>query len=174
MSEPDPGTERTEERLARYVRALPPRPAPRGLEARILRELGRRAARPWWLRSFGQWPSGARAVFVCLSVVLVGLGVLGGDWISGAVRSLQAYGAADVTPAHHVLTALTAVEQLGTLFASIVPSAWLHTALLAGAVLYVTLLGLGALAYRLLFVDFHKDGLAPLSGGLASSNGRYS
>jgi len=174
MSDKDPGRDRAGERLTRHLRALPPRPAPRGLESRVLREIERRAARPWWLRSFGQWPAGARAGFVGLSVVLVGLGVLGDDWIGAALRYWQASGTVSMMPVHHVLAALTAVEQLGTLFASIVPASWLHTALLAGALLYVCLFALGALAYRLLFVGSHKDGPAPLSRGLAPSNGRYS
>jgi hypothetical protein len=153
---------------------LPARSAPRALESRVLYAIERRAARPWWLRSFAQWPAGARAGFIGLSVLLVGLGAWGGDWIGAALRSLRSSDTLPVNPAHHLLTALAAVEQLGALLASIVPSSWLHTALVAGATLYVTLLALGALAYRLLFVGSHKDVPALLSGGLASSNGRYS
>ena len=55
------------------VRDLPPRRAPRTLELRVLAELERRAAQPWWHKSYAHWPSPVRAGFlVFASVVAAG------------------------------------------------------------------------------------------------------
>ena len=42
------------------------------LESRVLGELARRAAQPWWRRNFGHWPTLARAGFVTACLALVG------------------------------------------------------------------------------------------------------
>ena len=79
------------------LRNLPDRKAPAGLEARVLAEISRRAALPWWRKSFAHWPVAVRLGFLILSArvaaVAVGAGcerqlpggvtVLGGIQVSG-------------------------------------------------------------------------------------------
>jgi hypothetical protein len=62
-----------EAKMHRVLHGLPNRKAPSGLEGRILAELSRRAALPWWKKSFAHWPSSVRLAFLALSVVAAAL-----------------------------------------------------------------------------------------------------
>ena len=172
MNDPTDREQSAEQRLEHALRELPSRRAPVTLEARVMRELARRAAQPWWLRTFAHWPAGARGAFAILGALLVVLGFLSGSWAVDAFGVLHDSGAWPASSTHQVLVTVTTLEQLWSVLASLVPSSWLGAALAAGTVLYVTLFALGALAYRLLYVGSLKERLGPLSGGLAPSNGR--
>jgi hypothetical protein len=129
------------------LRDLPHRPAPATLEARVEAALRRRAAEPWWRRSFAHWPTPARSAFVAVCITLTALTLLG-----GSVPTL------DVAPAEQHLTGLLSLATaLAGIPARLVPPLWLDSLLAAGALLYAMLFGLGALAYRTLF-------LKPLDG----------
>jgi hypothetical protein len=140
-----------DERLRRVVdhalRDLPHRPAPATLQARVRAELRRRAALPWWRRSFAYWPTLARSAFVAVCIALTALTLL-----VGSLTTL------DLAPATQqflkLLSLATAVEDVP---ARLIPSMWLDSALVAGALLYAMLFGLGAFAYRTLY-------LKPLDG----------
>src|ERR1700686_3573047 len=80
--------------LDRTLRELPLRRAPPTLEARVCSELKRRAARAWWRRSFAHWPVPARAAFLAICAVLIGLAFLGGTAAVAAVHALHESGAA--------------------------------------------------------------------------------
>jgi len=129
------------------LRDLPHRPAPASLQARVLAELERRAAEPWWRRSFAHWPMPARSAFVAVCIALTVLTLLG-----GSLTTL------DLAPAPQrllkLLSLATVVEEVP---ARLIPPLWLDAALAAGALLYAMLFGLGALAYRTLY-------LTPLDG----------
>jgi hypothetical protein len=58
--------ERLEQLLGRTVRDLPLRRAPLELELRVLGELERRQASPWWRLSFAHWPFLARGGLIAL------------------------------------------------------------------------------------------------------------
>jgi len=58
--EPDPLAAWTHATL----RALPPPTAPATLAGRVLAELARREAQPWWRREVAGWPRSARLIFV--------------------------------------------------------------------------------------------------------------
>jgi len=58
--EPDPLAAWTHATL----RALPSPTAPATLAGRVLAELARREARPWWRREVAGWPRSARLIFV--------------------------------------------------------------------------------------------------------------
>jgi len=80
MYDQDPNSQ--EARIGRLLRQLPDRRAPAGLEARVLAEIARRAALPWWRTSFTHWPAAARVSFYGLSAaaaaaVVAGIFVLG-------------------------------------------------------------------------------------------------
>lgn len=110
------------------VRELPLRRAPRRLESRVLGELRLRAARPWWRRSFAQWPSLARRSLIGLCAVLTGVTLLDAPWTLAPTKSLALLGRN-------------------------MPPSWLDIGLAVGAMLYVTLFGLGAAAYRTLYLQ---------------------
>jgi hypothetical protein len=157
MNEPLQEEDRLERLLSSTVRTLPARRAPHTLESRVLEELARRAAQPWWRRSFGHWPTFARAGFVAACGVLVGIGLLGGSWMITAIRSLQE---SDALPGSWLRQAAAITGTVGNLCASLVqaiPPVWFSLGLAAAALLYAFLFGLGAAAYRLLY-------LQPLNG----------
>lgn len=147
--------EKLERLIHQTLRDLPARRAPRSLEMRVLAELERRAALPWWRKSYAHWPLAARAAFVVL-----GAGVAAA-FVFGALSAQAGFDA----------TALTAVfarefawvgaglglargvgDFAGIVFRSI-PPLWLYGGLAFVGAMYAALFGLGAAAYRTLYVN---------------------
>jgi hypothetical protein len=156
MNEHPQQEDRLERLLAGTVHTLPARRAPHTLESRVFGELARRAAQPWWRRSFGHWPTFARAGFVVTCGALAAMVLLGGSWMAAAIGWFQDAGAEN----SWVRQAAAIAAALGNLAASIantIPPSWLFVGLAAAALLYAFLFGLGAAAYRLLY-------LQPLNG----------
>ncbi len=122
---------------------MPERSAPAALETRVLRELARRAARPWWRRSFSAWPAAARAGFVGLSLaaaVLI-MEILRGQAEPAILADIRLFGAA--------LAILGSVlENAGRSVVSAIPTYWAYgiLALIVGS--YVALAGIGAAIFR--------------------------
>jgi hypothetical protein len=123
--------------------------APSSLEQRVRAEIVRRAARPWWQRSFSEWPMLPRAAFVALSgcaafISVAGtLTILNGPGAELASASLQKFST--------LRTATQSVATAGAQVLGVVSPGWWY---LGGGVIataYVGLLGLGAAAYRLLW-----------------------
>ena len=156
MSGQLPEEDRLERLLGDTMRGVPARPAPRTLESRVLGELARRASQPWWRRSFGHWPAFARVGWVTACGALIGITLLRGPW-TVAAGSLQGAGAVG----SWVRQAWAITGMLGSLGASLVdaiPAPWLLLGLSAAALLYAFLFGLGAAAYRLLYLQPHDGG----------------
>ena len=152
-----------EDPVGRALRNAPLRRAPPSLETRVLEELARRAALPWWGRSFARWPRLARAGFTAISGAIVaaafaaswpwapgGAWAGAGAWMSGASIRLPW--------ARSALILVDAVQALDAALVRVVPLEWLYGAMVAGAVLYAVLFGLSAAAYRTLYLN-------PLSAG---------
>src|SRR5450631_2530373 len=141
-----------EAKMHRVLRGLPDRKAPSGLESRILAELSRRSALPWWRKSFAHWPSAVRISFLALCVLaavvlasgLVMLGKSNGAHVLSGGFS-NAYGwyliARDI--------AVSARDRVGSL-ASSVPSLWLYGGIAVLAAGYAALAAFGAVTYRVL------------------------
>jgi len=153
----------TEEGLERLIgtalRELPLRQAPVALESRVLEELERRAALPWWSRSLRHWPLAARAVFVATCICLCGAAFLAGPWAASGFESLHE--SAVSMPWTHEALALTSIAgELLALFVRIIPPVWVHEALTVSVLLYAAFFGLAIAAYRTLYVrpGFAGDG----------------
>ncbi len=135
--------------IHRTLREAPGPRAPRSLEKRVMAELARRSALPWWRQSFVHWPSSARLVFLVLSASLAGLAIT-------AVAEALRHGPAD-TWQHLVSRAQTAghgLQTAGTALLSLFPPSWLYALAALGAavaVAYLLLFGAGAAAYRFLW-----------------------
>jgi hypothetical protein len=158
MNEPlQPEEDRLEQLLSSTVRTLPARRAPHTLESRVLEELARRASQPWWRRSFRQWPTVARASFVAACGALVGITLLGGSWMLAGIPSLQESDALSNAWLRQAAAITGAVGNLTASLVQVIPPAWFYLGLAAAALLYAFLFGLGAAAYRLLY-------LQPLNG----------
>jgi len=151
MNEPTHSEEKLEQLLQRELSALPLRRAPRTLEARVFGELARRAARPWWQRSFAGWPMGPRVVFVLVCAALMGATFLEGVSAIVGVHSFNAVGASLLAWLQPALVVMASVGGLAALLARVIPPLWFYGGLAVGAMLYVMLFGLGAAAYRMLY-----------------------
>ena len=139
----------------RQLQALPLRPAPRELSARVLAELRRRAALPWWRKSFLYWPVAARVAFVALCLGLADTSVALLRWLNAEPRGaeLSSLLTQPVTWLERANTALQSMQAFFELVVRHLPGAWLYGGLLAMILLYVTLFGIGAAAYRTLYAD---------------------
>jgi len=145
--------EELEARLHAVLREQPMRRAPDTLAQRVLAEIARRDARPWWQKSYAYWPAGVRMAFLVLSLcaaTAIGFAAmlfLGGNTlaesITGAVRPVvEAFGTCRAAGA-------ALVDLVRGWLPSISPI-WIYGALGAAGAAYAALVGLGATAYRLL------------------------
>jgi hypothetical protein len=136
--------------IDRTLHQLPLRRAPPALELRVLDELQRRAALPWWRHSIAHWPLAARVGFVVVCICLAGAALLGGPWATTGLESLPVSTASWVPWAHEAVAVTGIVGELLALCARSIPQVWLHEALTASALLYAAFFGLAAAAYRTL------------------------
>lgn len=138
--------------LHQTLSGLPPRRAPGTLETRVADELARRASLPWWRASFASWPAAARVMFVLVCAALVAVTILGGLSAYLGDRSFDEASAVLLSWAHPFLTVISSAGGLVALLVHVIPPVWLYGTLGVGAFLYVTLFGLGAAAYRTLYL----------------------
>jgi hypothetical protein len=131
--------------LGRTLRGLPHRRAPLTLEARVYREIERRAALPWWRLSFAHWPLFARAAFLVMSGVLIGAAFVGGASAIDGLRSLSW--------AREVAQLVVSAGNLAAILARISPPAWIYEGIAVCGMLYAVLFGLGAAVYRTLYLE---------------------
>jgi hypothetical protein len=151
MSEHMDSEQKLERLVTQTLRDLPLRRAPGTLEARVLDELQRHAALPWWRVGFAQWPAAARAAFVVVCAALVAATILGGASAIVGMGSLNEAAALPLSWMHPLLTLMSSVGGVAALVVRVIPPLWLYGALAFGIVLYVALFGLGAAAYRMLY-----------------------
>jgi hypothetical protein len=144
-----------EARMNRVLRALPNRKAPSGLEARVLAELSRRAALPWWRKSFAHWPSAVRITFLALSVAAAAL-LVAGVVMLGKSPDVHVFSGAFANSRSWIFLgrdlAVSARDRAGSLISS-VPSLWLYAGLALVATSYATLAAFGAATYRVLSIE---------------------
>jgi hypothetical protein len=152
MNEPIDATLKLERVLHQALEGLPPRRAPSTLESRVTNELARRALLPWWRASFANWPVAARVGFIVVCAVLVAATILGGISAYLGDRSFDEAAAVLLSWAHPFLTVLSSAGGLLTVLLHVIPPLWLYATLAVGIFLYVTLFGLGAAAYRTLYL----------------------
>lgn len=156
MSKHDPD-EALQSLLDRTLRRLPVRRAPASLEARVFNELERRAALPWWRRSFMHWPAPARIAFLVICAALVAVVFVGGAAAVAGLRSLLASGTMSLSWTRQIALFVVSAGNLVTLLARTLPVTWLYQGIAFCALLYAVLFGLGAAVYRTLY-------LQPLNG----------
>ena len=142
-----------ETRVDRALRKVPVRHAPPSLEARVLREIARRASSPWWQSSFGRWPGLARAGFLATCASIVAAVLTAWLWVPTGVTQAGSWAAGGrILPwANLVLTLVDVLRELDASIGRAIPSGWLYGAAAAGVILYGSLFALGAAAYRALY-----------------------
>jgi hypothetical protein len=144
-----------EARMNRVLRGLPNRKAPSGLEARVLSEISRRAALPWWRKSFAHWPAAVRVTFLGLSVVAAALLVTGLVLLGRSPNIHVFSGALENSKSWIFLArdlAASAKDRAGSLVAS-VPPLFLYGGIALVAISYASLAAFGAATYRVLTVE---------------------
>jgi hypothetical protein len=141
-----------EQFIGTVLRRQPLRQAPATLEARVLRELTERAARPWWLQGFGRWPWSARILFLPVSLAFVQLSLLATDRVASLWNAIQGS-----TPVGTVRSGLglfenlaQALQTLGNMLTHGIPQAWIYGGAGVALLLYAAMFGLGAAAFRTL------------------------
>jgi hypothetical protein len=153
MNKRSDSEQKLEQVLQQALSGLPPRRAPGTLESRVATELARRALLPWWRASFANWPAPARVMFVLVCAVLGAATILGGVSAYLGDRSFEEASALLLAWAHPFLTVVSSAGGLMSLLVHVIPPLWLYGILGVGAFLYVTLFGLGAAAYRTLYLS---------------------
>jgi hypothetical protein len=144
--------------LHQALQGLPPRRAPGTLESRVVNSLARRAALPWWRVSFANWPVGARVAFVLICAALVAATILGGVSAYLGDRSFNEASALVLGWVHPVLAVMSSAGGLASLLVRVIPPLWLYGMLGLGILLYLSLFGLGAAAYRTLYLRSSSAG----------------
>jgi hypothetical protein len=139
-----------EQLVDRACREQPALEAPPTLSARVLAELQRRAALPWWRRTFAHWPVPVRAIFVAACGA-----VIGGSLSPPIARLLTAVDE-PVTWAYRTEARVSSMNavfgHVGTNLANSVSPLWLYGAALGVCGLYVLFAALCATTYRTLYI----------------------
>ena len=155
MTQANDNVEKLEQLIDRTLRAQPARRAPQDLQARVVAEIERRTALPWWRNNFAHWPLAARVAFLIASYGFVRLALAAVMWVTQALHSSQIAGA--VSPAvnwvHRPASIIFVTADVAASVIRAVPPYWLYGAVAAAVALYAALFGLGAAAYRTLYVN---------------------
>ncbi|HMI73165.1 MAG TPA: hypothetical protein VK495_00585 [Steroidobacteraceae bacterium] len=152
MSKHIDSEQKLERALTQALEGLPLRRAPSTLELRVVDELERRAALPWWRVSFTHWPAAPRVAFVAVCIALVAATILGGVFAFAGDRSFDQAAALVLSWVQPFLAVMSSAGGVATLLVRVIPPLWLYGGLALGIMLYVALFGLGAAAYRTLYL----------------------
>lgn len=148
---PDP---RLEELIGRKLRALPERKAPASLQANVFAAIRARAARPWYQRSWFQWPRH----FQMLSVLLfLGFSAALGWMLTGHELTLASFSPVLAERVSAVGSHVTWFVNLLAAFVRAVPTSYWIAAAGMLVAMVVTCAGLGSAFYRLVILDLRKD-----------------
>jgi hypothetical protein len=142
--------EQLEQKIHAVLRQQPTRRAPMSLEARVMGEITRRQALPWWHKSFAYWPGSVRVAFMVVATGLVAAAVLGSMQLAGVISG-QALMTVFRPVQDAVLTLKSAGLAIGGAVKSVVPGfsqTWLYVALGVIGAAYTIMFGIGATAYR--------------------------
>lgn len=148
MSQPNP--EELEKLIHHTLRSLPNRRAPRSLEQRVMAAIVAQQSLPWWRQSFAHWPQAAKAAFLLLSGAFAALLVTIVFRAGADVGTASPLTSALSTLAHAKMV-LGNISDIGAAVLRSIPPLWLYGGVAFVVVMYATLIGLGATAYRTLF-----------------------
>ena len=143
-------SERLEAATRALLRGIPDRRAPSGLEGRVMAELARRAALPWWRKSYAHWPSVARLGFVAVSALACIAAVSALVALSASQGGHQVEGSLSSSFARLLLIrdVLTSADGTVRHLIAAVPPLWLYGTAACIAAFYGALAAIGAATYR--------------------------
>jgi len=145
--------EELEQKIHSLLREQPVHRAPMSLEARVLGEIARRHARPWWQQSYAHWPNAIKLTFLVFAT---------GIAAAVALFSMQLLGLVSGESVTQVLTplvgAVNTLRHAGSTVVGVftpslsdISSTYIYAALAVLGGAYAIMLGLGATAYRVLW-----------------------
>ena len=137
--------------VTRVLREQPGCRAPLTLETRVLSELARRAALPWWQQAYAFWPAPIRVFFIVLSAVVAATCVAGlSIFFQGPAHNYAARFAAQYSGVAHAADGIVASFSTAHKLWRAVPPLWIYGSLAGLSTAYALLIGVGAAAYRAL------------------------
>jgi len=140
--QPQSPLERT---LARALRELPARHAPVDLAQQVLHRIAQREAG----RGIASWSARARTLFFGVCALLAALLIVQPYPLGSWTAPLRAALARSIAPIHDGAQPLFALYRAAGIVRDSLPTGLIEDGLAAGAVFYVALFGLAAMAYRL-------------------------
>lgn len=146
MTQRDPN-ESLERSIDRLLREQPLRRAPASLAERVLAEIARREARPWWQKGFQAWPAAARVLFCVACLGIVAFAVELPAWLVNALDSSLPQSLSRGIALWKTMVAI------GGSISHIAPASWVYGAMALIALLYTAFFGAGIAAYRTLFAQ---------------------
>lgn len=152
---PSHDDQKLERLIHQTLRELPRRKAPGTLEHRVMAEIARRAALPWWKQGFAHWPMGARVTFILFAGGVAQVAMMAFVWLGAGLNSAQ-FQEIFATQIAWIDTAAAVGSALAEFVSATVrgiPPLWLYGGLAIIASLYAALFGLGAAAYRTLYAS---------------------
>jgi hypothetical protein len=147
---------RLERLIGSRLGAQPLLKAPQALQSRVWAELERRAALPWWHRSFRQWPMSIRIAFVLTALAVVWLILSANAWSQAthAATQLAAPVSGELTGLQHIAVLLSVLgslcRDLGAALLHRIPGLVLYGGIAVLIAMYATLAGISVAAYRTL------------------------
>lgn len=145
--------EELEQKIHALLREQPVRRAPVSLESRVLGEIARRQALPWWQQSYSYWPNPMKLAFMVIATGVAGVALLLSMHLLGFVSAESVRQTFEP-----VMGAANTLRVLGSALGNIVSpylpdfsSTYLYAALAVVGGAYAVMLGLGATAYRVLW-----------------------
>lgn len=150
-----PSPDELEKLIHQTLRSLPDRRAPRSLEGRVLAAIAAQAALPWWKQSYARWPLAVRCAFLVVSGAIAKAVIMATVWAMSGAEGAQLVRtvAGEFAWVSRLSAAVTTLGDFGALLLRSIPAPWLYGGLAGFALLYATLFGLGATAYRTLYAN---------------------
>jgi hypothetical protein len=145
--------EELEQFIHQNLRSLPPRRAPRSLEARVMSALEHRATVAWYHQSWAYWPAAVRAAFLAVATAVSGAALTAFSLLSTGVdtSALTTELASRFSGVLRLGSIVTGLSDFLSLVIRNTPPFWLYGGAAFVAAMYVTCFGLGAAAYRTLY-----------------------
>ena len=152
MSAHPPDQDPLEHAIHGTLRALPLQRAPRSLEQRVVAALSRRAALPWWRKSFAHWPMAARGGFLVMCLGLVKAAFSGSAWIATGfeLEKWRVIFSGRLSWLQDGVAVAQAVADFADIILRNIPVFWLYASVGVVAITYALIVGVGAAAYKAL------------------------
>lgn len=145
-------SDKLEASIHKVLRSVPDRRAPSALELRVLSEISRRAAQPWWRKSFAYWPTPVRSTFFVGSAVAAALFV-SGLIVLGNSTGVAKFGDGATQSFAWIRSSGDLLTSISTFFGQLVdsiPRGWFYGTLAFVGASYALLAAIGAAAFRTL------------------------